>query len=240
MQVPEQRRWFRSRVLDWVGGALAMLGVVLLAVLLFWLSITQPADSDVATPIPETSTPSGPRPTTEPTPPPGLAEDEVWLGDISLEAGSVVAAGTPLLDVVGFGTDVTSGPGGLVARHLDLTATVPFHVVAEQIGPGTTLSAAGTGEARIDTSVEIWGRRLPVGATGTVEVVGGKLAIEPTSIDIGAPDYISELMGDLVRELITIEYDIQGLPDGVVLRSVTVMDDGFRANLTGDNVRLVS
>lgn len=236
----ESRRQLGRRALDWAIGALAMLGVVVLAVLMFWLSITQPADDPDATPSPGNSTPPRVEPTTAPTPPPNLAEDEVWLGDISLNASSVVAAGTPLLDVVGFGTDVTSGPDGLVARHLDLTATVPFHVVAAQIGPSTTLSAAGGGEARIHTWVEAWGRQLSVAATGNVTVVAGKLVMEPTSIDIGAPDFISELLGDLVRELITIEYAIEGLPDGVVLQSVTVMDDGFRAHLTGDNIRLVS
>lgn len=173
------------------------------------------------------------------TPPPNLAEIEVWLGDVSLDASSVIAAGTPLHDVVGTGTDVISGPDGLVARHLDMTATVPFYVVAEQLGPTTTLSAADGGEARVDTWVEVFGRSLPVGATGTVEAAGGKLVMVPTSIDIGGPQYVSDLLGDVVRELIIFEYRIEGLPDGVVLRSVRVVDGGFRANLTGDNVRLV-
>ena len=163
----------------------------------------------------------------------------VWLGDISLEAGSVVAAATPLVDVVGTGTDVTSGSDGLVARHLDLTATVPFDVVAAELGPNATLSSAGGGEVRVDTRVEALGRSLPVGATGTVEAVGGELVIVPTSIDIGGPQFISDLLGGAVRELVTIEHRIEGLPDGVVLRSVEVVDGGFRANLTGDDVRLV-
>jgi hypothetical protein len=73
----------------------------------FWLSITRPVgstDAGVAT----TAGPSASHRL-------DLAEDEVWLGDISLNAGSVVAAGTPLLDVVGTGTGVTSGPGNVPA-----------------------------------------------------------------------------------------------------------------------------
>ncbi|MHA6507970.1 LmeA family phospholipid-binding protein [Tessaracoccus sp. Y1736] len=229
------RRRLRGRVLDWAIGAVAMLGLVFLALLLFWLSITRPVGSTDA-PTPAASTTA---PIVEPTPPPDLAENEVWLGDISLEAGSVVAAATPLVDVVGTGTDVTSGPDGLVARHLDLTATVPFDVVAAELGPNATLSSAGGGEVRVDTRVEALGRSLPVGATGTVEAVGGELVIVPTSIDIGGPQFISDLLGGAVRELVTIEHRIEGLPDGVVLRSVKVVDGGFRANLTGDNVRLV-
>ena len=229
------RRRLRGRVLDWAIGAVAMLGLVFLALLLFWLSITRPAGStDPPTPVASTTAPI-----VEPTPPPDLAENEVWLGDVSLNASSVFAAGTPLNDVVGTGTDVTSGPDGLVARHLELTATVPFHVVAAQVGPDATLSAADDGEVRVDTLVEALGRSLPVGATGTVEVVGGKLVMVPTSIDIGGPQFVSDLLGTALRELITFEHRIEGLPDGVVLRSVQVVDGGFRANLTGDNVRLV-
>ncbi|GAA3861873.1 hypothetical protein [Tessaracoccus defluvii] len=155
------RRRLRGRVLDWVIGALVTLSLLLLALLLFWLSITRPVGSADATPSVGTPMPSAAGPSADATPPSDLAEDEVWLGDISLEAGSIVAAGTPLLDVVGTGTDVTSGPDGLVARHLDLTATVPFHVVAAEIGPDATLSAAGGGEVRVDTRVEALGRSLP-------------------------------------------------------------------------------
>ncbi|GAA4892017.1 hypothetical protein GCM10025789_06210 [Tessaracoccus lubricantis] len=228
-----------GRVLDWVIGAVAMLLVLLLVLLLLWLSITQGTGSaDAPAPGVTSPSPSG-GPAMAPTPPSDLGEDEVWLGDISLNSSSVFAAGTPLEDVVGTGTDVTSGPDGLVARHLELTATVPFHVVAAQVGPGTTVGAAGGGEARVDTRVEALGRSLPVGATGSVEVVGGKLVMVPTSIDIGAPQFISDLLGDVVRELVTFEYAIEGLPDGVVLRSVEVVDGGFRAHLTGDDVRLV-
>lgn len=237
--LPSSRRRLRWRALDWAIGAVGMLGLMFLALLLLWLSITRPADSTHATPSDGAPTPSTAGPVAEATPPSDLAEDEVWLGDISLDASSVIAAGTPLHDVVATGTDVTSGPDGLVARHLDLTATVPFHVVAAQLGPNTTLSAAGGGQARVDTWVEAFGHSLPVAATGTVTAVDGRLVMVPTSIDLGGPEFISELLGDVVRELVTIEYRIEGLPDGVVLRSVRVVDGGFRANLTGDNVRLV-
>lgn len=232
---PTARRKLRWRVLDWAIGALVMLSILVLALLLLWLSVTRPMSSaDAPTP---TASPT--RPVPEATPPADLAESEVWLGDISLNAGSVVAAGTPLYDVVGTGTDVRSGPDGLVVRHLDLTATVPFHVVAAELGPNARVSAAGGGEVRVDTSVEALGRSFPLGATGTVTAVDGQLVMVPTSIDFGGPRFISELLGDALRELITIEHRIEGLPDGVVLQSVTVVDGGFRATLSGNDVRLV-
>lgn len=231
------RRRLRWRVLDWVIGAVGMLAVLALGLLLFWLSITRPSDEAAPPTIPPASQPASPSPAAGP--PAGLGPDEVWLGDIALSASSVVAAETPLHDVVGIGTDVVAGPNGLIARHFDMTATVPFSAVAPQLDPRATLSPASGGEVRVDTWMDILGRSLPVGATGTVEVVGGKLVIVPTSVDLQVPQFISNLIGDALRELIRIEYEIEGMPDGVVLRSVNVVDSGFRANLTGDNVRLV-
>lgn len=228
----------RRRLLDGTIGALVMLGIVVLALLLLWLSMTRPVNNDDATPVASSAFPTA-VPSTEATPPPDLAEDEVWLGDISLNASSVIAAGTPLLDVVGTGTDVTSGPDGLMADHVDLTATVPFDVVAAEIGPGATLSAADGGEVRVDTRVEAFGRSLPVGATGTVTVADGNLLMVPTAIDIGGSRFVTDLLGEGLQELVMIEHRIEGLPDGVVLRSVQVVDDGFRTNLTGDDIRLV-
>ncbi|MDO5677319.1 MAG: LmeA family phospholipid-binding protein [Propionibacteriaceae bacterium] len=237
--LPAPRRSIRWRVLDWVIGAVAMLLILLLAGWWYWTSITEPVD-DPRAPLPSvvaTPTPGGP--ITEGAPPSDLADDEVWLGDIALSASRVFAAGTPLLDVVGSGTDVTSGRKGLVAKHLELTATVPFHVVAAQLAPGTTVSAADGGEVRVDTFVEVLGRKLAVGATGTVDVVRGKLVMVPTSIDLGIPKFITDFLGDSLLRLVTIEHEIEGLPDGVILRTVNVVDKGFRAHLTGDNVKLV-
>ena len=140
---------------------------------------------------------------------------------------------------MGTGLDVTAGRDGLIAKHLDMTATVPFDVVAAQMGPGTRLSPGGDGKARVDTSVEVLGRKLPVGATGTVDAVDGKLVMVPTALHIEGADFLTNLIGDALRDSIRIEYEIEGMPVGVVLRSVQVLDEGFRANLTGDDVRLV-
>ena len=41
-----------------------------------------------------------------------------------------------------------------------------------------------------------------------------------------------------MRELVTIRQPVEGVPDGLVLQEVTVQDDGFRARLSGTDVRL--
>ena len=73
--------------------------------------------------------------------------------------------------------DVRTGPAGLTAASMVLDATVPFELVAEQIGEGVVVGAGPRGEATVERSAELLGRRLSVSARGTVEVVDGRLVI---------------------------------------------------------------
>ena len=221
-----------------MGAAIAVGVLVLLAVVLFW-QVTGPAGGVGGQPAGRTPDPAptadGPRST---EPPADLADDETWLGDVTLDAGSMVTAGSLLRDVRAVGRDVRSGPDGLVAGALAVDATVPFDVVAERLGPGTTVSRAGGSQATVRRTVEVAGRRLDVVATGTVEVEGGRLVVEPRSIDVGGPDFLADAIGSLARRFVAIQQDVEGLPPGLVLRDVTVQDDGFRARLDGVDVRL--
>jgi hypothetical protein len=88
-------------------------------------------------------------------------------------------------------------------------------------------------------TVELVGRELRVVATGTVEVEDGRLVVEPRNIDLGGPDFIGDAIAAVVRGLVTIEHDIEGLPEGLTLQDVTVREDGFRAGLAGQDVRLL-
>ncbi|MDQ0821836.1 hypothetical protein QFZ79_004213 [Arthrobacter sp. V4I6] len=82
-------------------------------------------------------------------------------------------------------------------------------------------------------------RELRVIATGTVEVEAGRLVVEPHSIDLGGPDVLSDATAAVARRLVTIEHDIEGLPEGLDVQDVAVLGDGFRANIRGENVNLV-
>lgn len=110
---------------------------------------------------------------------------------------------------------------------------MPFDVVAGELGNGAVVGAAGGGEARVVRTVEAFGRELRVTATGTVEVEAGRLVVEPSSIDFGGPGFLSEASAAVVRGLVTIEHNIKGLPEGLVLREVAVREDGFRISLHG-------
>lgn len=226
--------WTRAR--DWLIGALGMVLILAVAVAVLWWVVSAPAGRGEAVPAPSATAGDDDRPDAEP--PADLREDEVWLADLAFDAGTVVTSGSLLHDVEAVGQDVVTGPEGLVAARLSVDATVPFEVVADELGNGTVVRAAAGGQAMVIRTVEALGRELRVTATGTVEVESGRLVVEPQSIDFGGPDFLSEATAAIVRRFVTIEHDIEGVPEGLVLRDVAVQDDGFRATLEGEDVKL--
>lgn len=227
--------WTRAK--DWLIGAVGMLLVLAVAVVILWWTVSDPAGESKAGAVPSPPAASERLPDAEP--PVDLREDEVWLADLELAAGTVVAAGSTLHDVHAVGQGVLTGPDGLVATRLTVDATVPFEVVADELGDGTVVRAADDGQAMVVRTVEALGRELRVTATGTVDVEAGRVVMEPRSIDIGGPDLLSDGIAAVVRRFVTIEHDIEGLPEGLVLRDIAVQGDGFRAQLRGENVTLV-
>jgi hypothetical protein len=216
------------------GAAVTLLVLLLVLVVLVWW-VTEPADDSG-----EPSQAQPPRPQIA-APPADLSEGETWLSDLVLDAGAVETPDASLRDVTARARNVRNRPTSLDAGWLSVDATVPFEVVAEELGgEGTTVRGDGPSRATVVRDVDVLGRQLRVVATGTVEVVSGRLVVEPRTIDVGGPDFLSRALGDVARALVTIEHDIEGLPEGLVLQDVTVQDDGFRANLQGEDVRLVS
>ena len=226
----------RTRVKDWLVGAVGMLVLLLVAATAGWWILSDPADPGAAGAPP--SAPGSPGPARAEAPA-GLGEDEVWFADLELDAGTLVASGSVLRDVRAVGHDVLTRPQGLVASRATVEATVPFEVVADELGPGTVVGPADEGQAMVVRDVEVLGRELRVVATGTVEVVGGRLVVEPRSIDLGGPDFVADALAAVVRRLVTIEHDIEGLPEGMLLHDVDVRRDGFRAHLRGEDVSLL-
>lgn len=227
----------RAQVKDWLIGAGATVLVLVVAVAIFWWSVSDPVgvgDAGRASPPPlrVERQPAG-------APPADLRDGEVWLADLALDAGTVVTKGSRLRDVRARGQDVVSRRGGLVAARVLVHATVPFDVVAHKLGDATVVHAADGGQVAVVRTVEALGRELRVVGTGTVAVEAGRLVVEPRSIGIGGPEFLSDATAAVVRRLVSIEYDVEGLPRGLVLQDVTVRRDGFRVSLRGENVRLV-
>jgi hypothetical protein len=226
----------RARVKDWLIGATGMVVILAVACVVFWWVVSDPADQDGERP--DSSPALGTDSPTGDAPPAGLRRDELWLADVTVDGTTVVTVGSRLHDVRAVARDVVTGPDGLVAARLTVDATVPFDVVADELGDGATVGPADGGQAMVVRDVEALGRDLRVVATGTVEVVDGTLVVEPRSIDFGGPGFLADAVAAVVRELVTIEHEIEDLPDGLVLQDVTVQRDGFRAHLRGEDVRL--
>lgn len=171
-------------------------------------------------------------------PPTDLADGATWLGRVRLDASDVLSPDGGFQDVVADGSDVILDADGLTAGRLHLTATLPFATAAEQIGEEVELYAAESGRAGVRRQIELFGRTLPVAATGTVRVEAGQLVIEPEQVDLGGPEWVDTGLSAVARRLVTIRHSVQGLPQGMTLRSVAVVGDGFRATLTGTEVAL--
>lgn len=224
----------RSRAVDWAIGALAMLVLIVLAAVVAWFVISDPipgpGTSSTPTPVFEDSTPA--------EVPADLGAEEIWLGEIDLDANVVVLADTTLTDVTARGSGIRSRPNGIVVERLEVEATVPFSDVAAQLGGNSRVKRAADGQAEITRSVEVLGRQLSVVAIGTVTVEDGFLVVEPTSIDLGGPNFLSEATAALVRQFVTIKQPLEGLPPNLILQDVSVQEDGFRAELAGRDVVL--
>ncbi|MDO5737041.1 MAG: LmeA family phospholipid-binding protein [Propionibacteriaceae bacterium] len=224
----------RSRAADWAIGALGMLLLLTMAAVVLWWVVSEPTTgpSEAPSPTPVASS------TSMDAPPTDLGKDEVWLGDMDVRADIVVLPDSSLSDVEATGYGARSGPGGLIVKRLDVQATVPFTDVAAQLGGDTQVSPGPDGQARIERTLDVLGRQVTVVATGTVEVENGLLVVEPLFIDLGGPDVTSRALAAVVRKFVTIEQPIEGLPQNLILRDVTVQEDGFRADLSGQNVVL--
>lgn len=217
-------------------GLLGAAGAVLVLALAGWIvvwSISDPARGGAAAPTTPDATPSADGPPTD------LDPAEMWLDDLVLDAGTVALPDSTLRDVTASAQGVRTGPDGLVATAMVVDATVPFEVVADQIGEDAVVRAGEGSEAVVERDVEVGGRSFHVVASGSVEVVDGRLVVEPSTIDVGGPSFLAGLIGSVVRSLVTIEHEVEGLPEGLVLQDVGVQDDGFRASLSGDDVRIV-
>ena len=81
------------------------------------------------------------------------------------------------------------------------------------------MRSGGSSEAVVERTVEIGGRSFDVVATGEVDVVAGRIVVEPTAIDIGGPSFLAGLLGTVVRGLVTIEHEVEGCPRGWCCRT---------------------
>jgi hypothetical protein len=187
---------------------------------------------------PTTAPSASPAPSVSPSRPSDLADDETWLGTVRLGSEDVLAQEGSLAGVTADGSGVRFGPGGLRAQRLDLTATLPYAVVAARVGDGVRLFPAANGLAGVERTATVLGRDVTVRATGRVRVDRGDLLIEPETVELGGPGLVDDAASALARELVTIRQDVPAVPPGMVLREVRATAAGFAVRLDGRDVVL--
>jgi hypothetical protein len=218
------RRFLLGVVTGVVAVAVALVAVVLAA--------SQPGGA-TASPAPSATATA-----TSGKPPRDLRAGETWLEAVELDSGAVVTPDGPFRDVRATGSDVRMSEQGLRAGTLRLDATLPFDAAARQIGQGVQLYAAGAGRAGVRRTASFLGRTVVVRATGTVTADRGQLVIEPETVDLGGPGWLDAGLSAAARRLVTVRHAVQGLPQGMRLTGVSVVDGGFRAHLEGSGVVL--
>lgn len=216
-----------------VVGAIALVGVVALGVW-FWRQ-SEPA-GEPAAPPPTAATPAAP--SGDLTPPGGIGAGEVWAAGSRLESARVDTEAGEIADVVITAEGVHAGQEGAQAGSVEATARVPFTTVERQVGNGIRLAHDGSGSVRATAPFTVLGRTLHVSGTGEVRPDGEYLLVVPGSLDTPGPDVIGDAIGAAARAAITVREPISGLPEGMLLTGIRVLDDGFHVQLQGDQVAL--
>src|SRR5688572_29497263 len=120
-------------------GAVGMLVVLVAAAAVLWFKVTDPVGDG------EARRPPSPVDTGQVwglEPPTDLADDEAWFAELKLDGWTLVTADSELRDVSAVGQDVVTSPDAVVAARVSVEATVPFQVVADELGEGVEVRAA--------------------------------------------------------------------------------------------------
>jgi hypothetical protein len=149
-----------------------------------------------------------------------LGQPEGTRADVSLRGAEVALS------------DVLSGSVQEVpVEGIDGTATLPYGLLADQLGPDTTLARAGDG-LRVDSTAEVAGQTLEFSATGTVSLDGDTLLIDVDEISGPGVD-VPDILVDQVSDALDLSYRIPQLPFGLQVTGVRPADAGLLVDVQG-------
>ena len=127
-------------------------------------------------------------------------------------------------------SDVLSGSVQQVpVERVDGTATLSYALLAEQLGPGTTVTRDGD-RLRVQRTVEVAGVSVPLTATGTVSLDGDTLVVDVDDAS-GAGVDVPDVLLDQVSDALDVRYRIPQLPFGLQVTGVAPADDGVRVRV---------
>lgn len=142
---------------------------------------------------------------------PAGARADVWLQGVRLPVADVLRGSVRQLPV----------------DRVDGTVTVPWSLLAAQMGGDTSLRPDGGGVA-IARTVRVGGRPVPVTAVGRVALRGDTLAVDATQVSAAGarlPAASLRQAADQVR----LRYRVPALPFGLTLTGVHATPEGLSA-----------
>jgi hypothetical protein len=144
-----------------------------------------------------------------------LGQPERTRADVSLRGVQVALS------------DVLSGSVQEVpVEGVDGTVTLPYGLLADELGPSATVTRDGDG-LRVQRTVEVAGVSLPLTARATVSLDGDTLVFDVgdvSSAGVDVPPFLVEQVGDALD----VRYRIPPLPFGMQVTGVEPADDGLR------------
>jgi hypothetical protein len=127
-------------------------------------------------------------------------------------------------------SDVLSGSVQEVpVDRVDGTATLPYALLAEQLGGDTTLAGADGG-LQITRTVSLAGFDFPVTAVGTVTLDGQDLVVDVEQAAASGVD-VPGFVLDRAADLLDFRYPVPALPFGLQLTSVDPGGDGVHVRV---------
>jgi len=149
---------------------------------------------------------------------------------LQVPEGEAQAVSAELLDVRGGRT----GPVEVATVRAD--GTVPYDVVRAAVDlPALQISAGAAGQVEVVQTVEVAGQSLDVVAQARVRVRGDRIRIVPTALGTAEGTLPPGLTRQLM-DLVTFEYRLPELPEGLALEEVRAGPDGFEVRVTGEDV----
>ena len=113
--------------------------------------------------------------------------------------------------------------------RIDGTATLSYSLLAERIGPGTTLRREGD-QLRITRTVDLLGQQVQLTAAGQVTLQGNQLVVDVQHASAAGVSLPSAVVTSASRTL-DLRYTVPRLPFGLRLTDVTPEDDGVRVDV---------
>ncbi len=154
-----------------------------------------------------------------------LGQPEGTRADVSLRGVHV-----PLSDVLSGSVEQVP------VDRVDGTATLSYELLSLQLGPGTTLRPEGQG-LRIERTVEIAGRALPLTAVGTLTLDGNDLVVDVAEA-AGAGVELPGFLVDRASDALDLRYTVPALPFGLQLTGVAPGPDGVEVTVAATDTVL--